>query len=232
MTQITCKNCGTLNDFYQLNCVQCGSLIRARVVNIDLWRIIWLVIDSPKKAFQNIIHAEHKNFIVLLGALISVKLYFDAQFSCNLIFRDSPDITNLLIYLAASIILFFVLIIIVSLLIKHLNSYLKIQTRFKDNLAVYIYSFIPLIVGLILLLPVEYALFGNHWLVFNPSPFVIKQGPAWILVSLEIVLHIWSVFLTIIATYASTGRAVYSIPAGILIQAFVLGLYVAFTGIL
>jgi hypothetical protein len=232
MTHITCKNCGTSNDYYRLNCINCGSLIRARIVNIDLWHIIWLVIDSPKKAFQKIIHAEHKNFIVLLGVLISLKIYFNAQFTCNLVFEESPDITHLMIFLAGSVIFFFILIVLISLIVKYLNSYFKVTTRFKDNLAVYIYSFIPLLIGLIFLLPVEYALFGNHWLIFNPSPFVIKPGPAWILVSLEIALHLWSVILTIVATFASTGRMIYSILAGLFVQIFVLAPYVVLTGLI
>ncbi len=232
MAQITCKNCGTENNYYQLNCIQCGSLIRARIVNIDLWHIIWLVIDSPKKAFQKIIHAEHKNFIVLLGFLISVKIYFDAQFTSNIVFEKSPDITHLMIYLVASIIIFFILVILLSLLVKHLNTFLSIKTRFRDNLSVYIYSFIPLIIGLILLLPVEYALFGNHWLEFNPSPFVFKSGPAWTLAALEIALHLWSIILTIIATYVHSGRTLYSILVGLSIQIIIFGVFVALTGLL
>jgi hypothetical protein len=232
MAQITCKNCSTENDFYQLNCVKCGSLIRARIVNIDLWHIIWLVIDSPKKAFQNIIHAEHKNFVVLLGILASLKIYFDVQFSSNIIFGQSPDISRMMLYMAASILLFFLLLVLLSLFIRFLNSRQNINTRFKDNVAVYIYSLLPLVIGLILLAPVEYALFGNHWLVFDPSPFVIKSGPAWILASLEIALRVWSIILTITATFASTGKVLYSILIGVMVHLVIHGVYYAVAAML
>jgi hypothetical protein len=227
MTQIICKNCSTENNFYQLNCEKCGSLIRARVVNIDLWRIIWLVIDSPKKAFQSIIHAEHKNFIVLLGILASVKIYFDVQFSSNLIYGYSPDLSNLILYLMGSILLFFIIVILFSLLVRYLNSLLKIKTRFKDNVAIYIYSLLPLLFGLVFLLPVEYALFGNHWLIFNPSPFIIKTGAAWVLSSLEIALHAWCILLAVMATFANTGKVLYSIIIGIMLHVIIHGVYFA-----
>lgn len=232
MAQIKCKNCDTVNNFYELNCIQCGSLIRARVVNIDLWHIIWLVIDSPKKAFENIIHAEHKNFIALLGILVSFKIYFDVQFSANLIFSESPDTENLPLYLAISVALFIILIILLSLLIKFLNSRINIETRFIDNMAIYIYSFLPVLAGLVFLLPVEYALFGNHWLVFDPSPFTINSRGAWILVALEAGLQIWSIILTMIAAFAYTDRLLYSIITGIMIHLIIYGVYFAIVGIL
>lgn len=232
MTQIKCKNCNTENNFYELNCIQCGSLIRGKVVNIDLWHILWLVIDSPKKAFENIIHAEHKNFIILLGILVSIKIYFDVQFSSNLIFSESPDTENLLLNVVVSIALFIILIILISLLIKFLNSRSNTKTRFIDNMAVYIYSFFPVIVGLVFLLPVEYALFGNHWLVFDPSPFIINSSTAWILAVLEIALHIWSIVLTMIATFAYSGRILYSVITGIMIHLTIYGVYFSIAGIL
>jgi len=232
MALIKCKNCSTENNYYELNCVQCGSLIRARVVNIDLWHIIWLVIDSPKKAFQTIIHAEHKNFISLLGILVSIKIYFDVQFSSNFIFSETPVLENLLLYLVVSIPLFIILTILLSLLIKFLNSRLNIKTRFKDNLAIYIYSFLPILAGLIFLLPVEYALFGNHWLTFDPSPFIIRSSAAWIMVALEIALHLWSIVLTMIATFAYTGRVLYSIITGIVVHLIIYTVYFAIAGII
>ena len=232
MAQITCKNCDTENDFFQLNCVSCGSLIRARIVNIDLWNIIWLVIDSPKKAFQNIIQAEHKNFIILLGILASLKIYFNVQFASNFIFEFSPDITNLLLYLTGSVLLFFILIVLISLLVRFFNSRQGIKTRFKDNIATYIYSFLPLVIGLVFLLPVEYALFGNHWLIFDPSPFVIKTGAAWVLTSIEAALYVWSIVLVIIATFANTGKVLYSIIVGLLLHVIVHVIFLAVAALL
>jgi hypothetical protein len=232
MSQIECNNCGAQNDFYKLNCDQCSALIRGRVVNIDLWNIIWLVIDSPQKAFQKIIHAEHKNFIILLSILAGMKVFLDVQFSSNLIFGKSPDISEFMLYLLVSIVLFVIIIVLISLGIKTLNLHMNIRTRLKDNIAIYIYSFLPLIFGLVLLLPVEYALFGNHWLTFDPSPFIVKTTPAWVLASLEIALHLWSIILTMVATFAYTGKKLYSIVTGFIIQLIVIGVYVGIASLI
>ena len=167
MAQIKCNNCSTENHFYELNCVNCGSLIRAKVVNIDLWSIIWLVIDSPKKAFETIIHAEHKNFILLLGILVSLKIYFNVQFSSNLLFSEAPGTEQLILFLSISIALFLIILLLLSLLITFLNSQFKSKSRLKDNFAIYIYSFLPVIVGLVFLLPVEYAIFGDFGMFFQ-----------------------------------------------------------------
>ena len=75
-------------------------------------------------------------------------------------------------------------------------------------------------------------MFGNHWLAFNPSPFMIKSNAAWIMVALELSLQIWSVVLTMIATYAGTGRVVYSIIIGLSIHLIIYGSYFIIAGII
>ena len=48
----------------------------------------------------------------------------------------------------------------------------------------------------IILFPVELIIFGKYLFSVNPSPFIIKSFLAWVLVSLEFLLILWSVFLT------------------------------------
>ena len=59
--KIKCDNCGKENDFFALNCNNCKSYLRARVVNIDFWKTLWEMIEAPKEAFMKVIFAEHKN---------------------------------------------------------------------------------------------------------------------------------------------------------------------------
>ncbi len=56
---ITCKNCKDENPFYGLICKSCGSYLRERIFNIDLFKIMGLLIESPQKGFEIIIHSEH-----------------------------------------------------------------------------------------------------------------------------------------------------------------------------
>ncbi|NOX19606.1 MAG: hypothetical protein GXO87_15160, partial [Chlorobi bacterium] len=59
---VICKNCGAENPFYLLTCKSCNAYIRDKVSNINLWEIIWKLIETPVEAFRQIIYAEHKNF--------------------------------------------------------------------------------------------------------------------------------------------------------------------------
>ena len=53
--KITCSNCSTENPPYAYTCDNCNSYLRERVFNIDLWNVIGLMIEAPKKAFELII---------------------------------------------------------------------------------------------------------------------------------------------------------------------------------
>jgi hypothetical protein len=53
----------------------------------------------------------------------------------------------------------------------------------------------PMILILIIILPIEIALFGKYWLFSNPSPFMIKETAAYAFSFIEIVAIIWSLLL-------------------------------------
>ena len=96
MTNIVqCPNCEIENNFYNLNCTKCGSLIRERVVNIDLWHTIGKIIDTPSKAFRNIIFAENKNYTFFLTIFFALKLTFNSFYFQSLIGK-SIDFQNFL----------------------------------------------------------------------------------------------------------------------------------------
>ena len=75
-----CKKCNHINPAYKYICSECKSYLRERVVNIDLWNTIQLIIEDPHKAFKQIIFAEHKNFIIFISFFIAVKNLIIARF--------------------------------------------------------------------------------------------------------------------------------------------------------
>ena len=75
---INCKNCGEPNPFYNLNCHFCKSLLRNRVVNIDFGRTVLKLLESPVKGFTEIIYSEHKNFVITLIFLLSIKFFLNS----------------------------------------------------------------------------------------------------------------------------------------------------------
>src|SRR4030065_2879879 len=77
---IICKNCQTLNPFHELTCRNCKSYLRERVYNLDLWKLLEQLIESPLNGFTKIIHSEQKNFVVFIILLSSIKFFINTIF--------------------------------------------------------------------------------------------------------------------------------------------------------
>ena len=212
---IVCDNCGTENAYYKQNCQKCKAYLRTRVVNINLWETISKLLESPVSGFQNIIHAENKNFIIFINFLTGLKLFLFAIMASSVSGSDRIAVDYFFInggiYLAYT----WAIILLFSYAITKLNASFKIENRLKDNVAIYTYSFVPILFSLVILSPVHYALFGSYWFTYNPSPFVIKPTVALVLIIIEGILLIWSILLSIFGTYAQTKNKVYSIVMGL-----------------
>lgn len=212
----TCPNCGAENPIYKYSCESCKAFLRTRIVNIDLWHTISSIIESPINTFTKIIEAEHKNFVIFLNSLIGIKFFLIAVIlsSFNQInsVQTSYFFVNLLIVFGIS----FLLLAIVAYLLTKVNSLFGLRNRFRDNYSIIVYSFIPLLMSLVLLSPVHYALFGPYWFTYNPPPYIVKEVPAYILLFIEGLLTAWSLLLLIWGYYAQTRNKAYSALMGII----------------
>lgn len=208
---INCPNCNSLNNFYNFNCSSCSSLLRERVVNIDLWSTIWRIIEIPSKTYAKIIFAENKNYTFILALLFSIKLTFNSFFLKSLI-GENIDYRN---YLELNFIIgistFFFSFIIIALVQKLILKYFGINTRFKDNFAAFIYTCIPSLLALLIFFPVEYALFGKYWLFFNPTPYLIKPTAAYVFIGMEFIILIWMFILFRLLGLVQSKNKVYSL---------------------
>ena len=119
---VTCGNCNTENPFYQLTCKNCNTYLRDRVYNVDLLKILGLLVESPKKAFQLIVFSEHKNFIYLILFFAALKFYVDANlisvWTSKLNQSHGSIIFEITVILLLSILLIFILAIINSYKVK------------------------------------------------------------------------------------------------------------------
>ena len=100
---------------------------------------------------------------------------------------------------------------IYPLLVKIILQNNSVTTRYKDNVALLVYSQIPLVLFLIFITPIEFALFGKFWLFSNPSPFMIKETAAYIFSFMEILAFIWAFILYGISNYIQSNSRVASI---------------------
>lgn len=190
-----CKKCGHINPPYKNICSECKSYLRERIVNIDLWDTIRLIIEDPAKAFRNIIFAEHKNFIIFITFFIAVKnLIIARYFSVPELGLNGVE-TSFVISLMLVLLVTSLLIISFSLVQKYIFGKREIEVRFKDIFAVNAYSFIPYLFGLVFIFPVELVVLGGDIFSNNPYSFEIKPLITYILIGFELITITWSFYL-------------------------------------
>ena len=220
-----CENCNSESDFYKMNCDSCGALLRDKFPNIDLFSTIWLLIESPTNAFKKIIFAEHKNYQIFVLFLIIIKLVFTSFFLQSL-FIEPVDYQN---YLSSNIGIgfgiFAFLFLLIPLSLKMLLVNASVDTRYKDNLAITIYSHIPLLLFLLIVLPIEFALFGKFWIFSNPSPFMIKETAAYLFSAMEVLAFIWTFILFGISLKVQSNSKSFSFLITILYALLLIGLF-------
>lgn len=190
-----CKKCNHINPAYKNICTQCKSYLRERVVNIDLWNTIRLIIEDPVKAFKQIIFAEHKNFILFLTFFISIKnLIIARYFSVPALGLNGVTTSFFLSILLMTLISISLLFLFTNLL-STFYRFRKIELRIKDVFAISVYSFIPYFFGLIFVFPVELIVLGGDIFSNNPYSFQIKPLITYILLGVEIITILWSFYL-------------------------------------
>ncbi len=219
---IVCEKCGTENPVYRLTCKECNSFLRDRVNNIDFWKTFWKIFDSPNKAFLTIIYAKAKNMVTPLLILAGIKASL-VSLQIKTMFTHANFNIDWLSFILIGTLLSVLLITGFSYLVTIVNKSFGLQTRFKDNLAIYTYAFIPLIITLFLLLPVEFALFGEYWYLANPLSTEINSTAAHILLFIEVVMLLWSFILLITANYVQTKNTVYSFTVSFVLSIIVFG---------
>lgn len=221
--EIICKNCQSTNPFHQLTCLNCKAYLRERVYNLDLWKLLENLIESPVAGFKKIIYSEQKNFILFIIIISSIKFFINTLFFSLIdpqnILLAANSIRNYLIVLALSV----VIILISSLIIRATNQIFGNVTRNKDIISILSYSLVPNIFSLVILFPLELIFFGEYLFSNNPSPFLIKETVAYIFLSLELMIIAWTFFLTIMGLFTLTKSFYYSIGMGVLFNFVLFG---------
>lgn len=212
---IECNICHHENPLYFMNCEKCNAYLHSRIANIDLWDTLWNIIESPIKAAEIIIQSDHKNFLVTILLLISFKIGLNALTISNAFSSNNGEERNGLAIITYSAIIFITVLLALSLIITQLHKLYKIRSRFKDNLAIFTYSFLPMLVFFAVITPIQIALFGTYWFSFNPSPLIFKPMSTYVIFILEILFYMWSGILFITSMYTQSRKLVYSIITGL-----------------
>jgi hypothetical protein len=196
---VICKNCSSENPIHTHICSNCKYFFRDRVYNINIWETVEQIIEAPGKAFLKIVYSEHKNFIVFLSFLLGLRILVLSRFVSvpisNLTISTTPLILSYLISLSSIVILF----LLSSSIIMYILNKTGYKVRFRDIYTLNIYSNIPNLFAVIILLPIELIVFGDYLFSNNPNPFQVKPTIAYILSSIEFGMLIWAFILNVIA---------------------------------
>lgn len=226
---LICNSCNAANPLFAYTCKSCNAFLRSKIPNIDFWDIISLLIESPVKAAETIIQSEHKNYITALSLIAGFKLTLNFWIMNNALGLDGYLTTKFLISILVGLLGFIFGLLIISFSVSILSKKMKIETRLKDYYSIYTYSFLPIIFLFIVITPIQIALFGKYWFTFNPSPFIIKNLPSYVILTIECIFYVWSIILLISANYTQLRKIFISIIIS-LIELVILGLTI-FSGL-
>jgi hypothetical protein len=196
MDVITCTNCKTQNSILNSKCKECGSIIQRRVPNLDLVDTMWQVMERPKETFLKICLSEQKNYVFLIFAFIGIGLVFTAFWHSG----AGEHYNNLLYILLqglalgpfVGVIVFYIFSRLSYLITKHI---FKTEVTLRNLRAVTAYALVPSLFATILILPTELIVFGLYFFTNNPSPLMYKPQAYYVLISLDILCIIHSIFL-------------------------------------
>jgi hypothetical protein len=103
---------------------------------------------------------------------------------------------------------------------------LRIELRFKDIYSVNIYSFIPLILSLIFIFPVELVVLGGDIFSNNPNPFQIKPTISYLLSGFEVFTFLWSIYLVNKCSLLISGKLLWAILLTIIFVVLLISMYI------
>jgi len=206
-----CKKCGHINSAYKNICSECKSYLRERIVNIDLWNTIQLIIEDPVRAFKRIVFSEHKNFIVFITFFITLKNLITVRFlsvpDLGLNGVRTSFIFSLILMSLITLMLFYTFILLQRILYRKI----EINLRLKDIYALNVYSFTPYLFGLIFIFPVELIVLGGDIFSNNPYSFQIKPLITFLLIGFEFLTIFWSFYLIFRTIFLIISKRAFSI---------------------
>jgi len=224
---IRCSVCGHENDDLAVLCVSCKSYLQSKVDTLDLFQTFWTLIISPRTAFRRIALSRHKNYIFLVSSLLGIALAYSVLWFKNL----GPSFPNLIILLLSGLLagplLGIAFVFLFSAVMILLDRLLGGRATLRTTFGVVAYSAMPIVLSLVLVFPIEVAIFGIDLFDNNPSPLVIKPFIYITLLGFDTLAVLWAWLLLIEGAIVANGftRARSWELAGLVFLVTVAGVY-------
>ena len=209
---IACTVCGTQNDEFAVVCVSCKSFLQMKVDNLNLFETLWSLMETPRAAFRRIALSRHKNYVIFLSCLLGMAIVYSVLWFKNL----GPRFPNVALLVGAGLVIGpFVGVLftfLFSVLVHRLGRLLGGSGSFRNVRAAVVYASVPIIYALVLVFPIEIAVFGPYFFSDNPPPLVINPVAYIVLLGFDGAAVFWSLALLIegavVVNGFSRGKAV------------------------
>lgn len=193
----TCRVCGTSNDPLALTCSHCKGYLQAKVDALNLFETIWGIVESPGATLRRIVLARHKNYVLLLSALFGIALVYGIVW-----FRHAGNsIADPVLLGATGLILGppvgLVLVGLFAVAMTRVSRMLGGKASLRNSHAVAAFATIPIVCSLVLVFPVELAVFGFDLFRSNPHPMVINPLAYTTLIGFNALAIAWSWWLVL-----------------------------------
>lgn len=197
---VQCPTCSFENGEFATICSNCRAFLQNRVPNLNFFDTSWGILESPFKTFRIIGIAEHKNYAFFLFCCMGIALSFTAAWYLKLgsFFETLLDLIPFLVGLG--VVLGGVFALVLPFLHQRITKAMGARAIVRQSYGVLAYSFVPILLSLLLVLPIELLTFGMYMFTSNPHPAVIKPVSYYVLVGFDVLLGGWTLVLAVLGT--------------------------------
>lgn len=202
---VKCPICGTENDTFASVCTSCKAFVQAKVDNLDLFRTIWGLLEAPRSTFRRIGLAREKNYVLALSGLSGIALVYTIMWYRNLGAKIPELLMLLAIGVAAGLVAGIILVMLFAWILTTLGRLAGGKASFRNMRAVTAYALVPVVASLVVIFPLEVAIFGKYFFDANPPPMVMNPIVYLALLAFDAAALLWSFVLLVIGTEVAAG---------------------------
>jgi hypothetical protein len=198
-----------------------------KVDNLNLFETLWSLMESPGAAFRRIALARHKNYVIFLSCLLGIAIVYSVIWLKHLGTRF-PDFALLVgLGLVAGPFVGLLFTSLFSILLHGAGRMLGGKGTYRNVRAASVYAAVPIVYALVLVFPIELAIFGPYFFSDNPPPLVINPAAYIVLLGFDGAALVWSLVLLIRGVVVVNGfnRAKAVVMAAILVCLSSLAVY-------
>jgi hypothetical protein len=196
MNKLNCPICNSENFVLNLRCFNCGGLIRENFRTINLGEVLKDLVFNLNFGIKRILYSERKNYVSLLLVLLSIKLTLFTFYSSSILDQSLEISINNLLLIVISF--WIAVVLFISLVFKIIiGKIIGQKFSYKNFISIIAYSFLYYSIFGFFLFLLEIMLFGSYFFSNNPSIFQINFYKALAVISLELILILYSIYLLI-----------------------------------